>query len=319
MQVFYALPSTNLKKCTVVTLGTFDGLHRGHRAIITRLKSKASELRGYATVMTFEPHPQIVLQKRDLPQLHLLTTIDEKLELFEEMGIDIVVVLKFDAQLAVIPAIEFVERSLYRGLCAKYVIMGYDHHFGRNREGNSALLQQLGVNYGFQVESMDPVTVEGVVISSTLIRNQIARGKIAAASALLGYNYRFCGTVVKGDGRGRALGFPTANLRPLSPHKLIPADGIYAVVARFGNASYRGILNIGHRPTFSSSANAGERAIEVHIYDYEGDLYHSQICVEFIGRIREEKHFCCPDELREQIKKDKEESLSLFEEYERSI
>ncbi len=316
MQIYRGIPSPQHAKNTIVTLGTFDGVHLGHRSIISRVKEKAAELDGFATIVTFEPHPQLVLLKKDRPKIQLLTTVDEKLAIFEKLGVDIVVVLQFDKDLASIPAAEFVEKVFYQGLGARYVVMGYDHNFGNNREGNTRLLEKLGAEFGFEVESVGPVTASELVISSTKIRHYLNSGEVANAAHLLHRNYRICGTVVQGDGRGRSLGFPTANIQPVSKHKVIPADGIYAVLVHLDTARYKGLLNIGDRPTFS---NTSARTIEAHLFDFEGDLYTQSICVEFVGRIREEMQFASSDELTAQIKEDLKKSAIFFENFERSL
>ncbi len=293
---------------SVVTVGTFDGVHQGHQAVLQFLMSRARERNGVSTVLSFDPHPREVLRGEPVP---LLTTIEERAELLAELGIERFIVLPFTPALAAMPARRFVEEILVQRIGLQAICVGYDHTFGRNREGNVALLQQLGPQYGFAVDVIPPQVVDDRTVSSTLIRTLLVRdGAVRQAAALLGRPYMLQATVVRGDGRGRILGFPTANLHPVHPRKLIPRNGVYAVrVWLSGTTTPRdGMMNIGMRPTF-----AGERrTLEVYVLDFEGDLYGQRIRVDFIERLRDERRFPSVEALREQLFRDRQRCMEVL-------
>jgi riboflavin kinase/FMN adenylyltransferase len=262
----------------VLTVGTFDGVHRGHAQLIARVLL-AARTRGTAAVLvTFDPHPLSVVRPAAAPPI--LSTPAEKIEVLAASGLDAVAVLRFDRALAQFSPREFVQEKLLP-LGMGHLVVGYDHAFGRNRSGDVATLQALGRELGFTVEVVEPVEGEDGPISSTRIRAALGAGDVATAAAALGRAYTLRGTVVRGDGRGRALGFPTANLRT-PPGKLVPLEGIYAVRVFAGHDGHDGVLHVGPRPTFGDPTPT----IEVHIFDFDGDLYGSDVRVDFCERIR---------------------------------
>jgi riboflavin kinase/FMN adenylyltransferase len=280
-----------------VTIGNFDGVHLGHRAILARLIDAARKLEAPAVALTFEPHPlKVVRPDLDMP---LLTTPEQKLRLLEAAGVDAVVVLPFSPEFAAIPARAFVTDYFTGRLQAREVVVGYDYCFGRGREGNIALLKEMGPEAGFSVQVAEAEEVDGAVVSSSLIRALLRLGKVAEAARLLGRDYEVVGKVVPGHGRGgKLLGVPTANLKP--ENELLPAMGIYAVRAKMGPALLPGVANIGTCPTFEN----GGLSLEVHLLDFNGDLYGAEMAVEFAARLREERRFPSIDALAEQIHKD---------------
>lgn len=294
---------------SVVTVGTFDGVHRGHQAVLQFVKERARERKGISTVLSFDPHPREVLRGEPVP---LLTTIEERAALLSDLGIERFIVLPFTPELAAMSARQFVEEVLVRRIGLQAICVGYDHTFGHNREGNVALLRQMGPEYGFAVDVIPPQVVGERTVSSTLIRTILIReGDVRQAAALLGHPYSLSAMVVRGDGRGRLLGFPTANLHPTHPRKLIPRNGVYAVRVWVPGASepYGGMMNIGVRPTFAGD----RRTLEVHILDYEGELYGQQLRVDFIERLRNEQRFPSVEALREQLLLDRQRCIETLQ------
>ncbi len=314
MEIVRRFPPPAFLLNSVVTIGTFDGVHLGHQAIVQRTLARAAQMGGPAVVVTFEPHPQLVVPRPDRPTIHLLSPLEEKATLLAEQGVELLVALPFTAEVAKMAPAEFVKKVLHESLHASHVVIGSDHTFGKGRSGTAATLGQLGAELGFQVEVVDKIVVDGAAVSSTRIRRLLAQGEVAAAARLLGRFYAVHGTVVKGRGLGRQLGYPTANIRPPA-QKLVPDSGIYAVLIHLGGETLRGILNIGVRPTFGDLT--GEPVLEVHIYDYEGELYGQELTVEFLGRIRGERRFASSRELVRQIEADKEASQTFFANMER--
>ena len=229
-------------RATAVTVGTYDGVHIGHRAILDKLRKIADENNELATVVTFNPHPQLVVNNRKKGEIKLLNTEEEKIALLETLGIDILVILQFDLEMSRMSAKEFVASIIFKKLNAKHIVIGYDHNFGKNREGGLETITALAEEFSGFVEFVGPVSSEEIVISSTKIRHLLLDGNIQTANKLLGSNYQLSGTVTTGDGRGKKLGFPTANIQPLSQYKLIPQEGIYAVKVHIEGKSYQGIV-----------------------------------------------------------------------------
>lgn len=263
-----------------VTVGTFDGVHRGHAALLARLREAADRTRAPAVVVTFDPHPLQVLRPDQAPGL--LTTREEKLELLAQLGVDGVVMLAFDARLADYPPDRFVREILLDRLQARHLVTGYDHGFGRGRSGDADTLRAIGEAAGFDVDVVDPVLVGGQAVSSSRIRKALAAGAVVEAAAGLGRPYAVRGRVVRGDGRGRALGFPTANLALPDAAKLLPFEGIYAVHADVEGELRNAVLHLGPRPTYAGAA----ATIEVHLLDFEADLYGREVGVSFCERLR---------------------------------
>lgn len=282
---------------TVVTIGNFDGVHLGHRAILERVRQRAREVGGQAVAVTFNPHPVKVL--RPEVNLPLLTTQDQKLKLLTDAGLDAVVVLPFSLSFAALPAREFVRQYFCERLRAREVVVGHDYCFGRGREGNIDLLREMGAVHGFTVQVVWAVEVQGAVVSSSLIRAMLRLGKVTEAGRLLGRPYGVTGRVVQGKGRGaKLLGVPTANI--LTPNELLPASGIYAVWVSRGDAVLPGVANIGTCPTFDNA----ELSLEVHLLDFSGDLYGEPLEVQFVARLREEQRFSSLEALAAQIHAD---------------
>jgi len=285
----------------VVTVGTFDGLHRGHQVLLDRIKSIAVNDGGESVLLTFFPHPRLVLFPDD-NDLRLLTTLEEKIELLESSGIDHLIIHPFTVEFSRTTVSEYVRDILVKGIGVRKLVIGYDHHFGRNREGSLENLRAVAPNYGFEVEEIPARMIDDVNVSSTKIRNALSEGDVARANGFLGYPYTLTGMVVKGNEIGRSIGFPTANVEPADPVKLIPGNGVYAVKVHYGDALYHGMANIGKRPTVVK--NTGRRVIEVHIFGFSSDLYGKKLRLTFHGRIRDEIKFEDVGALKEQLEKD---------------
>ncbi len=281
---------------TVVTIGNFDGVHLGHREIFRRVKRAARDCDGSSVVLTFDPHPLKVLPTTK--EVRLINTSAEKELLIEASGVDYLVSVPFTFAFARLTAREFVERVLVGKLGVHHLIIGYDYCFGRGREGNVSFLKQLGDEFGFRVEVLEPIGKDGVIYSSTLVRELIRGGAVADVVRFLGRHYSAAGTVVHGHHRGQGLGFPTANLA--TDKEIIPAHGVYAVRIKVGEDIFDGACNIGTTPTFGGE----QLVIEVFLFDYAGDLYGREIRVYFMARLRDEIKFASPEELKEAIAHD---------------
>ena len=294
---------------SVVTVGTFDGVHIGHQKIIAELKAVAKQTGAKSTLVSFEPHPQLVLSKSDKPGIKILTTKAEKIEVLRSIGLERLVFLEFNQQFAETPPRKFVEKVLINKLKMSHFIIGYDHAFGKNRQGNIDLLKEMSRTHQFDVDAVGPVLENAHLISSTNIRNLLLNGSVVQASEFLGRKYKICGTVVKGYGRGKVLGFPTANIKPLTQNKLIPKEGIYATRLRIEDKEYNSVTYIGNRPTF----NLKQKVIEVHVSDGFGDeIYDKKIELLFHSFIRDDARFDTTEELIKQIEIDKKESQRIL-------
>ncbi len=308
MRIFRSIEAFEGTRNAVVTTGTFDGVHVGHRKIISRMREVANKVNGETVLLTFDPHPRMVLFPDD-HGLQLLTTLDEKIALLEEAGVDNLIIHPFTREFSRITSIDFVRDILVEKLGTYRLVIGYDHHFGRNREGSFEHLVEFGPLYGFEVEEIPALEVQDVSVSSTKIRKALEEGDVSTATEYLGAHYLLNGFVVEGNKIGRTLGFPTANIRVDNTTKQIPADGVYAVIVVVNGKKLKGMLNIGQRPTVNALQS---RTIEVHIIDYDGDLYGSSIELQFIQRVRNEQKFNGLDELRTQLEKDKAQTLSML-------
>jgi riboflavin kinase/FMN adenylyltransferase len=290
-----------------VTVGTFDGVHRGHLDLISRLVQAAGERGLHSVAITFEPHPLDVVNPPAAPPL--LTVGDEKLDALCETNLDHVVVIPFTHELAALSATEFVDQVLRDGFRMRHLLIGHDHGFGRDRAGNASVLQSLGASRGFSVGVVDPVAAEdGRWISSTAIRRAVAGGDLPRAAVLLGRPYSINGTVVPGAARGRALGFPTLNLSRPSPRKLLPPDGVYAVRVKTEKGTFGGMMNLGPRPTFGEH----DRSIEAYLFDVSGDFYGQTVRLEVLKRLRDKRAIDSADALLIQIKLDESEARSAL-------
>ena len=288
-------------KNAVVTSGTFDGVHLGHQKILNRLKEEASRIDGETVLITYWPHPRLVLKPWD-HSLQLLSTFPEKANLLEELGIDHLVKIPFTKEFSHMSPEDYVRIILHERIQTKKIIIGYDHRFGKDRSGGLEELHQFATKYGYEVEEIPRQDIEEIGISSTKIRRALEIGDVSQANTFLGRNYSLTGRVVHGDKIGRSLGFPTANIAVKENYKLIPSDGIYAVKVCHEYSKYEGMLNIGNRPTIGGD----NKTIEVNIFDFEKDIYESEISIEFVDLIRKEIKFNSLDELKAQLKADKE-------------
>lgn len=296
-------------KNPVISIGVFDGVHKGHAAVFDRVRQRARELKGVSAIVTFWPHPRVVLGKNE-NGLKLLTTLDEKKHLIRGYGIDHLFILHFTREFARLPACSFVRRYLVDGAGLAHLVFGYDHHFGRKREGNFENLRKCATLYGFGIEQLEPVTEGGLRISSSAIRIALSLGNVKQASQLLSYNYNLRGTITGGRRVGRVLGYPTANLEPGDKNKVVPADGVYAVTVTVGRKSFMGMMNIGIRPTLNEDPD--RKSLEVHLIDFNGDIYNQNLNISFIERIRDERKFENLGQLKEQLAKDKAEAIRIL-------
>jgi riboflavin kinase/FMN adenylyltransferase len=293
----------------VVTIGTFDGVHLGHQKVILRLQEFAKQHEGETVIFTFHTHPRLVTSPNET-NLRLLTTLSEKIILFEKYGIDHLIIYPFDKSFSELSYSEFVEKILVEKIGTHCLVVGYDHKFGKNREGGFDYLKNCAEKHKFEIERLDALLIDEDSVSSTKIRDALQNGEIEKANHYLGYEFTLHGKVVNGKQLGRKLGFPTANIEASDKHKIIPGYGVYAVKVEFNNHVYNGMLNIGTRPTFNN--NADNRSIEVNIFDFEGDIYGKEITLKFIGKIREEQKFENIEMLVKQLEKDKITSLSML-------
>ncbi len=294
-------------KHPVVTIGTFDGVHIGHQSILNKLKEITKRKYGETVVITFEPHPRIVLEL-DKQNLRFLNSMEEKQELFKKFGIDHLVLLTFTKEFSKMSSEEFIKSILVDKIQISSLVIGYDHHFGKNRSGDFNNLSFLGKKYGFDVEQVAAQEIKGIAVSSTKIRNALFVGNVDKANLFLGYNYSITGRVVGGNKIGKKLGFPTANLSIENENKLIPAHGVYAVYVKYKNKMLKGMLSIGSKPTFDEY----DENVEVHIFDFSETIYNQKITVCFSNRIRDIIRFDDADTLKEQLFKDMKRAKELL-------
>jgi riboflavin kinase/FMN adenylyltransferase len=290
----------------VVTVGTFDGVHLGHRAIFDKMKAKAKEIGGETVVITFYPHPRIVLGL-DSENLKFINTQEKKINRIEDAGIDHLIIIPFNKEFASLSSEEFI-RLILDKINPKVVVIGYDHHFGKGREGSFELLSEIGKKEGFEVIRVEALYMDGVPISSTKIRDLLKAGKVALANKYLGYEYSITGKVVRGQSIGHILGFPTANIEVADEYKLIAAVGVYACRVEYMGRVYKGMSNIGYRPTIDH----GDLTIEVNIFDFNQQIYGEQITITFVDRLRDEKKFKDREALKAQLTKDRETALKIL-------
>lgn len=284
---------------TIVTVGAFDGVHLGHQEILHRLTSKARELAAESLVITFWPHPSHVLGR----PLKLINTLEEKKQLLLARGIDHLEVLPFTHEFAKMDSAAFIKEYLIDRFHMKFLLLGYNHHFGSDRQGDINVIKEIGHKYGFKAEKAGPVEIKGEKISSSKIRHALSEGHLDTANEFLGYDFFLNGTVVRGQELGRTIGFPTANIGIDDENKLLPRDGVYAVRVKIKNNTLKGMLNIGYRPTVNREKH--HKTIEVHILDFEDDIYGQPIRVSFIKRIRDEIKFSGIENLKSQLENDK--------------
>lgn len=284
---------------SVATVGTFDGVHRGHQAIIAYLRERADEKDGTSTLISFDPHPRSVVHDQEIP---LLTTLNERADVLEALGLDRFVVIPFTDAFSQLDPVAYVEEVLVGRIGLQEITVGYDHRFGRRREGDVDLLREMGASHGFAVDVIPAQRIDHEVVSSSGIRERLLEeGNVEAAQTMLGRPYALRGIVERGEGRGRQIGYPTANISVHDPRKLTPKIGVYAVHVELPEGSiHGGMLNVGRRPTFDEM----DVTTEVHIFDFDGTLYGDEIRVEFLRRVRDEQKFESPDALAVQLSED---------------
>ncbi len=311
MRVFRDLNNLPAFKNSVVTIGTFDGVHKGHQKLIERINFLAKQNQGESIILTFHPHPRIVINPQD-KSLRLLNTIEEKIALLEKYGVDNLVIVPFSRDFSEQAAEDYISNFLVKNFRPKNIVIGYDHKFGKNRSGNYELLEKMKEQFGYAMEEISKETLDDIAISSTKIRHSLQSGDIKLANELLGHNYTLTGTVVRGLQNGRKLGFPTANIRVNDEYKLIPETGIYVVRVTDAAApaqTHKGMLSIGYNPTFEGK----EQTIEVNILDFDKDIYGNTLTLEFIQHLRHEKKFDTVDALIAAIKNDEQHTRKAFE------
>lgn len=311
MKVYTDIDQFPVIKNPVVTTGTFDGVHLGHQSIIQRLKSIASEINGETVLLTFHPHPRMVLFPDD-NELKMLNTVDEKIDLLEKAGVDHLIIYPFTREFSRLSSVEFVRNILVNRIGTKRLVIGYNHHFGRNREGSFEHLKEFGPLYGFEVEEIPAKDIDEVEVSSTKIRKALLEGAVEVANQYLGHYYSFTGTVVGGQQLGRTIGYPTANLQEKDAYKLVPADGVYAVLVEQEKQRYGGMLNIGNNPTVPGKG----RSIEVNIFDFNKDIVGQDATIYFLKRLRDERHFDGLDSLKSQLALDKIDAANCIAQFE---
>jgi riboflavin kinase/FMN adenylyltransferase len=309
VKIHYSLENFKASK-PVVTIGTFDGLHKGHQMVVSQLKDIAKGIGGESVIFTFYPHPRVITSPSE-NSLRLLTTKNEKILLFEKMGIDHLIIYPFNKAFSELSYSEFVEKILVKQMGTKCLVVGYDHRFGKNREGGYEYLKKCAAKFNFDVIRTEALSVEADKISSTKIRAALESGEVKKANHYLGYNFTLHGTVVNGKQLGRKLGFPTANIEASDKFKIIPGYGVYAVLVEINGAILNGMLNIGTRPTFNN--NADNRSIEVNIFNFSENIYGEEIILNFIDKIRDEQKFDGIESLVAQLKEDKKMALRILE------
>jgi len=308
MNIYKGVESIKNITNPVLTIGTFDGVHIGHQKIIHQLNEEAAKVNGESALLTFFPHPRMVLQPND-HSLKLIQTQEEKINKLAEFGLKNLIVIPFTKEFSNLSAIDFVESILVEKLKIKKIIIGYDHQFGNNREGDLKFLVSMAPKYGFEVIEIPAQEINDVNVSSTQVRNAVLNGDIHIANKYLGQAFKINGTVVKGKQLGRTIGFPTANVKIEDPYKIIPAIGVYNVIIKLQNSTHKGMMNIGYRPTIS---NELELSLEVHLLDFNGDLYNQFVTVNVLNRIRNEKKFPSIDHLKAQLKEDEQTCRAFF-------
>lgn len=300
------LKDYNSTKPSVITIGTFDGVHIGHKKIINQLTSISSKNNLISILLSFFPHPKMVLQNDN--ELKLINTIQEKESLLNSLNLDYLIIKEFTKEFSRLSALEFVRDILVNKLNAKHIIIGYDHHFGRNRTANIEQLKEFGELYDFRVTEILAQDIDDIAISSTKIRKALINGEIRLANKFLGYNFFFSGDVIHGNNIGKTISFPTANIKIDTPYKLVPKNGVYIVKTIIDNQITFGMMNIGYNPTF----NGKQKSIEIHFINFNKNIYHKNLTIEMISRIRNEIKFNTVEDLKKQLEQDKLSTLNYI-------
>lgn len=311
VKIYYGIEEYNCNEVPspIVTVGTFDGVHVGHQRIIANMVEEAHKINGETVLITFDPHPRLVLHS-DSKDLKFINTKEKKFELLEKFGIQHLIIINFTREFAKTTSRDFIKNIIVEKLKTKKLIIGYDHQFGKNRLGDYSSLYDICKEFPFEVKRIPAQDVNKIFVSSTKIRKALNSGKIKKANELLGYNYSITGNVVRGAGIGRTIGYPTANIDIEDEYKLITANGVYACLVEYNGKTYKGMGNIGFRPT----VDHGDLTIEVNIFDFDKDIYDESLKVFFIDRIRDEEKFINLNALKEQLHKDKANTLKILEE-----
>lgn len=307
MKVFYGTDTLPQWQHVVLTIGTFDGVHQGHKSILQSVVQEAKAIDGTSILITFDPHPRKLIFPNE--SLKLLSTLEERLALVAEAGIDVTVVVPFTAAFAAQSAQDYIQDFLLRMFQPKLIVIGYDHHFGHDRTGDIHMLARYAEQHHFEVKEISAQLIADAAVSSTQVRKALLAGAVDAAAAMLGKPYHINGKVVQGAQRGRSIGYPTANIQLPDADKLIPQMGVYAVQVHMNQQLYKGMLNLGVNPTVSATQDL---KIEVHIFDFAQDVYGAEMDIYFIARIRDEKKFASLDDLKLQLALDKEKAIVLL-------
>ena len=306
MKIYRSINEYNEDKRSVVTIGTFDGLHHGHQKIFKRVINSSKNKNLSSVVLTFFPHPRIILNKYN--DIKMIDTLDEKILHINKIGIDSLIIHPFDKNFSLLSANQFIKDYLVEKLKMKHIIIGYDHRFGKGREASVTDLKNYASDYDFTVEEIQAQEIEKIAISSTKVRNSINNGDLKTTEKYLGRYFNLTGKVIKGDGLGKRIMYPTANIFIKEKYKIIPKDGVYLIKTFIKNKFYNGMMNIGHRPTIG----ANEKSLEVHLFNFNKDIYGEQISVDIISKIRDEKKFSSIEALKDQLVKDENHCLKLI-------
>ena len=309
MKIYKNLSKFSSNKSTFITIGTFDGVHIGHQKVIKNLVENAQKNNASSVLLTFFPHPRMVLQKDS--NIKLINTIDERIQLLKKTGVNNLVIQKFTEDFAKQTALDFVRNILVNKLNVARLIIGYDHHFGKNREGNFEQLEDYAHTYDFEVQEISKQDIDSIAVSSTKIRTALENGNIKKANSYLGYYFMLSGKVVQGKNIGKKIGFPTANIFIKENYKLIPKTGAYVVKSEINQQTVFGMMNIGYRPTVSGK----NQTIEVHFFDLDEDLYGKEVVIEILEFLRDEQKFETIDELKNQLKNDQQKSLQILQDF----
>jgi riboflavin kinase/FMN adenylyltransferase len=310
VKIYHSINDFKAVKNAIVTIGTFDGIHLGHQAILQKMVDEAHQTGGETVVITFYPHPRFVLHIESA-NLKLITNQEKKIARFREIGIDNLIIIKFTKEFSNTSSEDFIRDYVVEKISPVKLVVGYDHHFGKGRSGDFKLLHDLGQQFHFEVERVLLQDVENIAVSSTKIRTALESGDVSKANRLLGYEYTICGKVVHGNEIGRTIGFPTANIATAHEYKIIAVSGVFACRVEWNGQHFDGMGNIGYRPTVSD----GQLTVEAHIFDFDRFIYDEEICISFIDRIRNEKKFENLEALRQQLVLDKEQVKKILASY----